>query len=333
MPKNTRLIVLSACIIAIGAALWWWLSRDRSPAELLLFGNVDLRQVELPFNGSERIAEVLVQEGDRVSLGQVLARLDTSRLSPQLAKAEADVAVQTQVVARLHHGNRPEEIAQSQANAAATAADYENARAQMARLHSLSDSSSGRGVSRQEMDSAKAALDMAEARLAVNRKALALEQAGPRKEDIAQAEAQLRADEAQLALVQQQFKDAALLAPLNAVVRSRIVEPGEMASPQRSAFTLAITDPKWVRVYVAETDLGSVHEGKSATVTVDAFPQRAFAGRVGFISSIAEFTPKSVQTSELRSSLVYEVRVFVTDPDDVLRLGMPATVHLPRGGT
>jgi HlyD family secretion protein len=333
MPKNTRLIVLAACIIAMGAALWWWLARDRSPTELLLYGNVDLRQVELPFNGSERIAEVLVQEGDRVSLGQVLARLDTSRLTPQLAKAEADVAVQTQVVARLHHGNRPEEIAQSRANAGATAADYENARAQMARLHSLSDSSSGRGVSRQEMDSAKAALDVAEARLLVNRKALALEQAGPRKEDVAQAEAQLRADQAQLAVVQQQFKDAALLAPLSAVVRSRIVEPGEMASPQRSAFTLAIIDPKWVRVYVADPDLGSVHEGKSATVTVDAFPKRAFAGRIGFISSVAEFTPKSVQTSELRSSLVYEVRVFVTDPDDVLRLGMPATVHVPRGGT
>src|SRR5450631_56560 len=176
MPKNTRLIVLSACIIAVGAALWWWLARDRSPTELLLFGNVDLRQVELPFNGSERIAEVLVQEGDRVSLGQVLARLDTSRLTPQLAKAEADVAVQTQAVVRLHQGNRPEEIAQSRANVAAAAADYENARAQLARLRSLSDSSSGRVVSRQEMDSAKAALDMSEARLAVNRKAFALEQ-------------------------------------------------------------------------------------------------------------------------------------------------------------
>jgi len=170
---------------------------------------------------------------------------------------------------------------------------------------------------------------MAEARLAVNRKALTLEQEGPRKEDIAQAEAQLRADQAQLALVQQQFKDAALLAPLNAVVRTRIIEPGEMASPQKSAFTLAITDPKWVRVYAAETNLGSIREGKSATVTVDAFPDRSFPGRIGFISSVAEFTPKSVETSELRSSLVYEVRVFVTDPNDELRLGMPATVHVP----
>jgi HlyD family secretion protein len=179
------------------------------------------------------------------------------------------------------------------------------------------------------MDTAKAALDTAEARLAVNRKALALELAGPRHEDVAQGEAQLRADQAQLALVQQQLKDADLLAPRNAVVRSRIVEPGEIASPQKSAFTLAITDPKWVRVYVAETDLGSVREGMSATVTVDAFHDRSFPGWVGFISSVAEFTPKSVETTELRSSLVYEVRVFVRDTGDELRLGMPATVHLP----
>jgi HlyD family secretion protein len=329
MLKNPRFIVLLVCIIAVGLALWWWLGRAQSATELLLYGNVDLRQVELPFNGGERIAEVLVQEGDRVAKGQVLARLDTSRLTPQLAKAEADVAVQSEVVARMHHGNRPEEIAQSQANLAAATADADNARAQFARVRALSDSSSGRGVSRQEMDSAKAALDMAEARLAVNRKALTLEQMGPRKEDIAQAEAQLRADQAQLALVQQQFKDAALLAPLNAVVRSRIIEPGEMSSPQRSAFTLAITDPKWVRVYAAETNLGSIREGKSTTVTVDAFPNRMFPGRIGFISSVAEFTPKSVETSELRSSLVYEVRVFVTDPSDDLRLGMPATVHVP----
>lgn len=328
MPKIARFSALIIGLVVIGALLGWWVGRRHSPTELRLYGNVDLRQVELPFNGSERIAEVLVQEGDHVTRGQLLARLDTSRLAPQVAKAEADLAAQAQAVDRLHHGNRPEEIAQARANVDAAAADAENARAQFARLRALSDGSSGRAVSRQDMDSGKAALDTAEARLAVNRKALALELAGPRKEDVAQGEAQLRADQAQLALVQQQFKDADLLAPLDAVVRSRIVEPGEMASPQKSAFTLAITDPKWVRTYVAETDLGSVHEGKTAAVTVDAFRDRSFSGWVGFISSVAEFTPKSVETTELRSSLVYEVRVFVRDPGDELRLGMPATVHL-----
>lgn len=330
MSKFARLAVLSSVVIliAIAALLWWNLGRQRARTELALYGNVDLRQVELPFNGSERIAAVLVQEGDRVRQGQLLARLETGRLAPQVARAQADVAVQQQAVDRLHHGNRPEEIAQARANVQAAAADVANARAQFERLQSLSDSSAGKAVSRQDVDAARAARDNADARLAVNQKALALQQAGPRSEDIAQGEAQLQADRAQLALLQQQLKDADLLAPLDAVVRSRIVEPGEIASPQKAAFTLAITDPKWVRAYVGEPDLGAVREGMKATVTVDAFNGRSFPGWIGFISPVAEFTPKSVETSELRSSLVYEIRVFVQDPDDQLRLGMPATVHL-----
>jgi len=328
MPKVARFAVLLVGVIVVGAVLWWSFARRESASELILYGNVDLRQVELPFNGSERVAQVLAQEGDRVKQGQVLARLETSRLAPQVAKAEADLAAQQQAVDRLHHGNRPEEIAQARANVDAASADAENARAQYARLRSLSESSSGRAVSRQDFDAAKAALDTAEARLAVNRKALALELAGPRKEDVAQGEAQLRADQAQFALLQQQFQDAELKAPLDAVVRSRIVEPGEISSPQKSAFTLAIVDPKWVRAYVSETDLGSVHEGMGAAVTADAFRGRAFQGWIGFISPVAEFTPKNVETTELRSSLVYEVRVFVRDPGNELRLGMPATVHV-----
>jgi HlyD family secretion protein len=332
MPRIARFAALAVGLIAIVAALWWSIRRHSSPTELTLYGNVDLRQVELPFNGSERIAAVLAQEGDHVKKGQLLAQLDPSRLTPQVAKAEADLAAQQQAVDRLHHGNRPEEIAQARANVTAAAADAENAREQYARLNTLSASSSGRAVSRQDMDSAKAALDTAEARMAVNQKALALEVAGPRREDVAQGEAELRADQAQLALLEQQLKDADLLAPLDAVVRSRIVEPGEISSPQKSAFTLAIVDPKWVRAYVAEPDLGSVHEGMTAAVTVDAFHDRQFPAWVGFVSPVAEFTPKTVETTDLRSSLVYEIRVFVRDPADELRLGMPATVHLPLRG-
>jgi HlyD family secretion protein len=330
MKKTARLALVLAGLIGIGGALWWWAAaHHQTRKELTLYGNIDLRQIDLPFNGNERIAQVLAQEGDSVKRGQVLARLDTSRLAPQVAKAEADVATQQQVVNRLHNGNRPEEIAQARANVDAARADVVNARAQYERLRVLSDNSAGRALSRQDLDSAKDAVDVAEAKLKVSQKALELELAGPRKEDVAQAEDQLRAEEAQLALLRQQWKDAELLAPLDAVVRSRIVEPGEMASPQKAAFTLAITDPKWARAYVSETDLGALREGLKATVTVDAFPGRSFPGWVGFISPVAEFTPKSVETSELRSNLVYEVRVFVQDPANELRLGMPTTVHLP----
>ncbi|HXV80509.1 MAG TPA: HlyD family efflux transporter periplasmic adaptor subunit [Candidatus Binatia bacterium] len=326
---------VGALIVVIGllAGLAWWLDRsDSEPRELTLYGNVDLRQVQLSFNNSERIDAVLAQEGDRVREGQLMARLDTRRLEPQVAQAEAQVAAQRQVVQRLRSGSRPEEIAQARANVEAAKADAINARQQYERIKSAAEMSAGRAVRLQDVDSAKAAMQVAEAKLAVNQRALELAVIGPRKEDIAEAEAQLRANEARLALLRRQLVDAQLLAPIDAVVRTRLLEPGDMASPQKPVFTLAITDPKWVRAYVSEPDLGKLHEGMAAAVAVDSFPKRRFEGWVGFISPVAEFTPKAVQTEELRTSLVYEVRVFVKDPSNELRLGMPATVYINTDG-
>jgi HlyD family secretion protein len=322
------LALLLVAAPAIAALLWWQFGRPQPARSLVLYGNIDLRQVDLPFNDSERVAAVLAQEGDRVRAGQLLARLDTSRLEPQVAKAQAQVAAQQQALLRLQRGNRPEEIAQARANVAAAAADQANAQAQYQRLQSLAQRSAGRAVSRQDLDAAKASADGAQARLVQTQKALALEQIGPRREDIAQAEAQLRADQADLALAQRNLANAELRAPLDTVVRARLTEPGDMSSPAQPAFTLAITDPKWVRAYVDETDLGRIREGRCARVTVDSFPTRAFDGWIGYISPLAEFTPKNVETTQLRSSLVYEVHVFVSDPQDELRLGMPATVQL-----
>ena len=328
MSRTARLVLLLLAVLAVGLGLWWFLGRRHTTNALVLYGNVDLRQIDLPFNDSERVAEVLVQEGDHVKAGQVLARLDTSRLAPQVAKAQAQVAAQQQVLLRLQHGNRPEEIAEARANVSAAMADAANALAQYQRVQSLSERSSGRAVSRQDLDAAKQAADSAQARLEVSQKALALEQIGPRREDVEQAAAQLRADQADLALAQQNLANAELRAPLDTVVRSRLLEPGDMASPQQAAFTLAIVDPKWIRAYIDEPDLGRIHEGMCTSVTVDSFPSQQFSGWIGFISPLAEFTPKSVETTQLRSSLVYEVHVFVQDPNDALRLGMPATVHL-----
>jgi HlyD family secretion protein len=330
--KRGMLLGLLAVLVIAGAAAAWWFSRGSSaPTELTLYGNVDLRQIDLPFNGSERIAAVLVQEGDRVSKGQALARLETRRLEPQVAQARAQVAAQQAVVAKLHHGNRPEEIAQARAVLDSARADEENARQQYERLTSLAAVSAGRAASRQDLDGARAALDVASAKVVNSQKALELQLAGPRKEDIAQAEAQLQGEQAYLALLQQQLADAELVAPADAVVRSRLMEPGEMASPQRAVLALAVVDPKWVRAYIPESDLGRIHPGEQASVTVDSFAGRTFDGWIGFISPVAEFTPKTVETAELRTSLVYEARVFVKDPADTLRLGMPATVHLPLG--
>jgi HlyD family secretion protein len=330
--KKRMILIAVVALAAIG--IGWWLShRHAAGHDIVLYGNVDLREVDLAFNDSQRVVSVLAREGDRVHTGQVLALLDTSRLIPQLDQAQAQAAAQRAIADRLHHGSRPEEIAQSRANLALAQADARQAHDHYRRLASVFDSSSGRAVSRQEVDDAKAQADVADAKVAVSRKALQLALIGPRKEDIAQAEAVLDGEEAQVALLKQELADAQLRAPLDAVVRSRVAEPGDMASPQKTAFTLAITDPKWVRAYVSETELGRLRPGMPATVTIDSFPGKRFAGWVGFISPEAEFTPKTVQTQDLRSSLVYEIRVFVKDPDDSLRLGMPATVYLSRNNT
>jgi HlyD family secretion protein len=325
-----RPLTIVALLVVVGSAggfTWWWfVHKSGTPGEISLHGNVDLRQVALPFNNNERIAAVLVQEGDRVHKGQLLAHLDTSRLEPQVAQAAAQVAAQRAVVDRLHHGSRAEEIAQARANLESAKADALNARRQFERKKELL----GKNVaSQQDADAAEAAAGVADARVEVNQKALDLAVIGPRQEDIEQAEAQLRGNESQLAYLRQQLADAELRAPLDSVVRSRLMEPGEMASPQRPVFSLAIIDPKWVRTYVSERDLGKAHMGMRAVVTVDSFPGRQFEGWIGFVSPVAEFTPKAVETEELRTSLLYEVRVFVKDPGNDLPLGMPATVRLP----
>jgi HlyD family secretion protein len=319
---------LMALSLIAAVAAWRLMQGESAPTHLTLYGDVDLRQVQLSFNNSERIAAVLVQEGDRVRQGQLLARLDTARLEPQLAQAEAQAAAQLQVVKRLRSGSRPEEIAQARANLQAAQADLTNARQQYERWKSAAEISAGRAVRQQDVDNARTAVQVAEARLAVVQKTLDLAIAGPRREEINENEARLKASEAQASVLRQQLKDAQLIAPVDAVIRTRLMEPGEMASPQRPVFSLAITDPKWVRAFISEPDLGKIKPGMPAAIVVDSFPGRRFDGWVGFISPVAEFTPKTVQTEELRTSLVYEVRAFVKDPADDLRLGMPASVYL-----
>jgi HlyD family secretion protein len=325
------MFVAAAIVGALAIAAAWWIWRPRPASDVLvLSGNVDLRQVELAFNGADRIQSVLVQEGDRVVKGQRLAELDTSRLVPAAAQAEGQSLAQGAVVDRLHAGSRPQEIAEAKDALAVAEAEAANARGVYERADRLWSAASGEAVvSRQDFDNAKAAMDASDARMAAQRQAYDLALIGPRREDIAQAEGQLKASRAQFALLRRQLADAELISPVKGVVRSRLMEAGEMASPQRPVFTIAVTDPKWVRAYLGETDLVRVHPGMAASISADGATGRTYSGWVGFISSVAEFTPKTVQTTELRPSLVYEVRVFVNDPGDDLRLGMPATVRIP----
>jgi HlyD family secretion protein len=323
-----RFVVLFLLAAAAGTAYWWWIGHPAETVrdQLLLYGNLDLRQVNLAFNGSERIETLLVQEGDHVHKEQVLGTLQMERLNAAVAQARARVDAQSQILRRLENGTRPEEIDQARANVNAAQTDVNNTRRTYERLR---ETARAGATSQQNMDNAQAAFEVAQAQLRVRQKSLDLALAGPRKEDIAEAHASLQANEANLSLLKRDLANATLLSPVDGVIQNRLLEPGDMASPQKPVLTIAVMDPKWVRAYVSEPDLGKVRSGMKATVTTDSFRGKEYPGWVGFISPSASFTPKSVETTELRTSLVYEVRIFVNDPSDELRLGMPATVRIP----
>ena len=327
-----KLLLIPALLVVAAAGYWALQGREASDrsGDLTLYGNLDIREVNLAFNAAERIREILVQEGDRVAPGQVLARLDTMRLDAALAAAEAAREAQAQVLARLQAGSRPEEIRRAEAQVAALQARARSAQITYERLQKLAVQKLS---SPEEIDNARAAADAADGELHAAQEAHALAVAGPRREDIAQAQAELAAREANSRLARVQRADATLSAPVAGIVRDRLLEPGDMASPQTPVLTLALTDPLWVRAYVPEPDLGRIAEGMRAEIRTDSYPGKVYRGWVGFISPSAEFTPKNVETTDLRTRLVYQVRIFVCDAQGELRLGMPATVTIPMGQT
>ena len=322
-------LVIAVVLAGLAFGLWWWFLREKPPDGITLYGNVDVRQVSLAFNANERVSEMRANEGERVKQGQVLGVLVTTTLKLHIAQAQAQSGIQEQALRRLQSGSRPQEISQARAGVAAARAEATKASQQYQRLQAISSSTTGRAVIRQDLEAASSTQAVMRAQLNSAGKTLELAVAGPRKEDIDQARAQLDAAKAELGVLKQQLADAELKSPMDAVVRSRLLEPGDMATPQRPAYALTITNPVWVRAYISETDLGRVKPGEAARVLTDSHPDQALSGCVGYISSVAEFTPKTVQTAELRTSLVYEIRIYVDDPDNRLRQGMPATVRLP----
>lgn len=330
MRKSVVAGVLVIAAIAIGT--FWFLSRDGQPDAILeLHGNIDVRQVSLAFEESGRIAQIDVEEGDTVSAGQLLATLDTTTLSLQARQAAAEVSANREQLRQLRNGSRPEEIAQASQALTAAEADATRTAQDLARLNDVNARTQGKGVSAHDLDAARSAAKAAAARAKEAAEALSLARKGPREEQVAAAAAQVDAADAQLAVLRHRVGKGELRASSNGVVRSRLLEPGDIASPQQPVLEIALTSPKWVRTYVSETDLGRIRPGMPAKVVSDSAPDAPIKGQVGYISSVAEFTPKAVETEELRTALVYEVRIIVDDPKQALRLGQPVTVRLDTG--
>lgn len=328
---NKRLGIFLVTGIIIVAAIAAWRFAASSPSRpLTLYGNVDQRRVDLAFIDAERIETVLVEEGARVKPGEVLATLETRRLHDRIASLEADTLAAKAVLTRLQNGTRPEEIDRARAAVSAAEAEAAFAAQQYNRYLGIWKDTKGAAVSAGDLDQWRSRHLAAQANLAEAKKTLALAEIGPRWEDIAEAEAMLLAREKNLAELRNKLGDATLKSPVEAVVHARLMEAGDMASPARPVFSLAVFSPKWVRAYVSERDLGRVRGGMNAVVFIDSLPDAGFPGTVGFISPVAEFTPKTVQTPDLRTALVYEIRIIVNDEKDILRLGMPATVTFPQ---
>lgn len=327
MSKRRAAIILVVVSLA-GIAAGWLYHRIHSSNGihvLTLYGNVDIREAQPAFNDTGPIREMLVSEGTRVKRGELIARIDDSRYVARLAQARQQADNLQAVLSRLIHGSRPEEIARDKATMEGLLAHYDNDKIIYTRTAGLLPQGV---VSTQDLDDARAQLRASRESWDAAMRTYALAVKGPRKEDIIAARHAYQAALAAVALAQRELADTRLYAPADGVVEDRILEPGDMAAPSVPVYTIALTQPLWVRVYVPEIDLGRVRLGMPATVSTDSYPDRVYHGWIGYLSPTAEFTPKSVETPELRTALVYQLRVYVCDARDELRLGMPATAHI-----
>lgn len=322
MRKKLKFLLIP---LLLGAALLLWQRWKQDSAPAVLYGNVEIRQVDVAFRVGGRIAALLVDEGDSVDTGAELARLDEDMLRHEDGRARAEYARQLASLQRLESGYRSEEIAAARAEVLAAAALAENARLQLRRVEGLR---AGNAVSQKELDSARGSYRNAAARQLAAEEQLALVSTGYREEDIAAQRAAVDAARAEQELAAIRLRDARLLAPQKGIVLTRAEEAGAIVQAGQTVFTLSLVDPVWLRVYVDETRLGSLRPGMTVRVECDAAPGRGFPGTVGFISPSAEFTPKNVETEEVRSSLVYRVRVRMADPENIMRQGMPVRVFL-----
>jgi HlyD family secretion protein len=379
MNRKRSLLLLAAVIAVFVVVLAAYRLRNSNMDEgiVLVSGNIEVRAADIGFKIAGRVTERLVSEGERVGAGQVIARLDDSALVQEQALRRAELRAAQAALAELEAGFRDEDIAQARAameragarldellagsrpqEIAAAEAAVRNIRAQVELLKIERDRQmrllKTEAISEREFDRVETEYDRALAGLSETEEKLKLVRAGPRKEQIRQAQASFREAEARyklfqaghraetieqararveqaeaaLALVDVRLNDATVEAPLSGIVLSHNVEPGEYVAPGTPVVTLGDLENVWLRAYIDETDLERVKWGQTARVTTDGLPGKVYDGRVAFISSSAEFTPKNIQTHKERVKLVYRVKIDIPNPRLELKPGMPADAEI-----
>ncbi|OJW54045.1 MAG: secretion protein HlyD [Alphaproteobacteria bacterium 41-28] len=305
-------------------AITYWQNK-RNHNLLVLYGNVDIRQVDLGFRVRGRLEKMVFEEGDQVKTGDLVAVLDKAPYLADLATAQGQLAQAEANYAKLRHGNRYQEIEEARATVNERQAALDIAEITFKRTSQQFKAGSS---SQQDYDNALAQQTEAAASLKNAQEALSLEVEGFRIEDIDAGRAAVETAKGQLETAKVNLQDTEIHAPSDGIVLTRVREPGAIVAPQSIVYTITLHKPVWIRAYVSETNLGRLKPGFEVLVFNDAHPDKPFKGQIGFISPQAEFTPKTVETTELRTDLVYRLRILADDPEGQLRQGMPVTIKI-----
>ena len=325
--QRQRLLPIAAGIVVVLFAAWYFLLRGRgADGPLDASGTVEATDAQLGFEAAGRIDTILVHEGDRVTAGEELARLDQAELDARREQAAAQLAAAQATLTELERGNRTQDVQQGRDQLAAANQRLADAQRDLDRTRRLFD---GGAVAREALDKAQLSFDVAQSQHDQAQQALQLLEIGPRPERIDAQRAAVAAARATVQQIDAMLADATIHAPFDGVVTVKDREVGETVSPGAPVLTVTNLNDRWVRIYIPETQIGAVHLGESATITADTYKGRVYRGAVSFIASEAEFTPKNVQTKDERVKLVYAVKVRITsDSTYDLKPGIPADVQL-----
>jgi HlyD family secretion protein len=326
MKRLIPVVILLAAAVAAGLYFYPRLTRKPAPVtELTLSGNIEAHESLVGFKVQGRIVDLPIEEGQKVVQGALLARLEDADFKQRVRIDQATVGVRQSNLALTLAGTREQEVKASEQSVVDAEADLnekklDNDRAQ--RLFAKDE------ISAQDRDLAATALKRAQAVCQAAKQRYNEAREGSRKEEIAIARANVNEAGANLGLSQVNLGYTILRAPSTGVISVRQAELGEVVSPGSPVVTLSDLDHIWLRAYIAETDLGRIRWGQDATVTTDTYPGKQYHGRISFISSTAEFTPKSVQTFKERVTLVYRIKIDIDNPSHELKPGMPADAHI-----
>ena len=332
MKKQRLIAVVVLAGVAVAAAVAWktrpWVTAGPD-ASVIASGTVDATEVSISFRLPGILRERPVDEGSVVKAGQVLAELDAREAKARMRQAQAAQEAAHARLKDLEQGYRPQEIAEAGAQAQLARANLTNLQDEARRSENLFRTGA---VSRQRRDRDETAAAVAQEQHRAAGERLKLLQSGFRKEAVAAARAQVAEARAAVEASGVALEDLQAKSTTDGTVTRKHAEVGEVLAAGRPVVTVTDLSRPWVRVYIPENQIGKVRLGAPARIRIDTFPDREFAGRVSYVSSQAEFTPKNVQTQEERVKLVFAVNVSAENQDGSLKPGMPADVTIDAAG-